>query len=176
MSPNERLQHVDTCAQGHRKALWGGAATSKKHVFGREVPKKFISTSHRSSLKTWPRIYIRGKYSGVITYIHEKACLAEAKLHWSGFCTDTYTWMCRTWLGGFGGILPQDKKLWKIWCFEMSFLGWKTSLGGLRFSLGMETDSLVPRLSCGRKESLYTLFVHAPSFLGNLHTTPLHYN
>ena len=36
--------------------------------------------------------------------------------------------------------------------------------------------SLVPRLSCGGggKRAWYTLFAHAPSSLGNLHTTPLH--
>ena len=36
--------------------------------------------------------------------------------------------------------------------------------------------SLVPRLLCvgGGKRAWYTLFAHAPSSLGNLHTTPLH--
>ena len=36
--------------------------------------------------------------------------------------------------------------------------------------------SLVPRLSCvgGGERAWYTLFAHAPSSLGNLHTTPLH--
>ena len=36
--------------------------------------------------------------------------------------------------------------------------------------------SLVLRLSCGGggKRAWYTLFTHAPSSLGNLHTTPLH--
>ena len=35
--------------------------------------------------------------------------------------------------------------------------------------------SLVPRLSCGGgKRAWYTLFAHASSSLGNLHTTPLH--
>ena len=35
---------------------------------------------------------------------------------------------------------------------------------------------LAPRLLCGRggKRAWYTLFAHAPSSLGNLHTTPLH--
>ena len=34
----------------------------------------------------------------------------------------------------------------------------------------------IPRLSCGGggKRAWYTLFAHAPSSLGNLHTTPLH--
>ena len=38
--------------------------------------------------------------------------------------------------------------------------------------------SLVPRLLCGGrgKRAWYTLFAHAPGSLGNLHTTPLHYN
>ena len=37
--------------------------------------------------------------------------------------------------------------------------------------------SLVPRFLCGGggKKAWYTLFVHGPSFLGHLHTTPLHY-
>ena len=36
--------------------------------------------------------------------------------------------------------------------------------------------SLVPRLLCGGggKRAWYTLFAHAPSSLGNLHTTPLY--
>ena len=43
-------------------------------------------------------------------------------------------------------------------------------------TLLLATFSLVPRLSCGGggKRAWYTLFVHAPSSLGNLHTTPLH--
>ena len=42
----------------------------------------------------------------------------------------------------------------------------------------VEYTSLIPRLSCGGggKRAWCSLFVHAPSSLGNLHTTLLHYN
>ena len=46
----------------------------------------------------------------LINHTHENTGLTKAKLHWSGFCTNTYTQMCRiTRLGGSGGMLPQEK-------------------------------------------------------------------
>ena len=36
------------------------------------------------------------------------------------------------------------------------------------------TTSLIPRLGGGGKRTRYTMFAHALSSLGNLHTTPLH--
>ena len=45
------------------------------------------------------------------------------------------------------------------------------------FSTSSWVYSLIPRLSCGEgKIARYTLFAHALSSLGNLHTTPLHQN
>ena len=52
--------------------------------------------------------------------------------------------------------------------------GDETSLG--QHSMYLPSFSLVPRLLCmgGGERAWYTLFAHAPSSLGNLHTTPLH--
>ena len=44
----------------------------------------------------------------LIEHTHKNAGPAEAKLHWSGFCTDTYTQMHRIRLRGSGGMLPKE--------------------------------------------------------------------
>ena len=42
------------------------------------------------------------------------------------------------------------------------------------FQISCYTTSLIPRLKGGGKRTRYTMFAHALSSLGNLHTTPLH--
>ena len=76
----------------------------------------------------------------LINHTHENTGLAKAKLHWSGFCTNTCTQMWRiTRLGGSGGMLPQEK-FDAVRQLLRPLLGLKTSLGSLYFSLGMATE------------------------------------
>ena len=90
-------------------------------------------------LKTWPLIYVHGKYGGIDQAYSPKLRPGGSKtaLVWLFFgCL--YTRMPRIWLGGSGGMLPQESLM--LWDgFWGLFLGLKTSLGILHFSLSMET-------------------------------------
>ena len=73
------LCYFSVLLQGRRKTFRGGAATSKKHGFGREAAEKLISALHR-----YPHIYIHGKYGGIDQACSRKHRPVEAKLDCSG--------------------------------------------------------------------------------------------
>ena len=125
--------------QGRRKTFRGGAATGKKHTFGRNEAEKFISASRGYPLKTLPRIYVQGKYGGVDRAYSQKRRPGGSKIALVHTCTR----MRRIRLVGSGGHALPGNFFLKICCSEMAsetFFGPKTSPWSLPFSLGMVTE------------------------------------
>ena len=94
--------------QGRRKTFRGGAATSKKHAYVREVTEKFISTLCGHPLKTQPRIYIHGNYGGVDWAYSQKLRPGGSKTALVGLLYRYWMRRIRPWARGSGYMLPQE--------------------------------------------------------------------
>ena len=125
--------------QGRRKTFRGGAATGKKHAFGRNEAEKFISASRGYPLKTLLRIYLQGKYGGVDRAYSQERRPGGSKIALVHTCTR----MRRIRLVGLGGGMLSQEIFFEnllLWDGFWAFFGPKTSPWSLPFSLGMVTE------------------------------------